>query len=125
MSFQSFDDYFKNRSIKAFQEMAEMNIPPYEELILIYSSSKKLLDDFLKLKNPSNMPPFTDDFKQYFIENLTHGYAKHSPIYYSTPDGINSLRYASPELVNLIWINMKSSIVWYNSLIRDGYFIDQ
>lgn len=71
------------------------------------------------------MPPFTDDFKQYFIENLTHGYAKHSPIYYSTSDGINSLRYASPELVNLIWINMKASIVWYNSLIRDGYFIDQ
>jgi hypothetical protein len=125
MSFQSFDDYFKSQSIKAFQEMAEMNIPSYEELILIYGGSKKLLDDFLKLKNPPNMPPLTDNFKQYFIENLTNGYAKHCPIYYSTQNGMNSLRYASPELLNLIWINMKSCIVWYNSLIRDGYFIDQ
>jgi hypothetical protein len=125
MNFQSFDDYFNNRSIKAFQEMAEMDIPPHDELIQIYSSSKKLLDDFLKLKNPANMPPFTENFKQYFIENLTKGYSLHCPIYYSTPNGINSLRYTSPELVKLIWCNMKASIVWFKQLTLDGYYIDQ
>ena len=125
MNFDSFDDYFKNRSPKAFQDMANMEMPPYDELIKIYKNSPKLLEDFLKLKNPSNMPILKSDFIQYFTENLTHGYSHHCPIYYSTKEGINSLRYASPEITNLIWINMKSSLIWYNQLIQDGYFIEQ
>ena len=125
MEFNTFDDYFNNRSTQAFQEMASMDIPIYEELIKIYKNSNQLLEDFLKMKNPPNMPPLKPDFVLYLTENLTKGYSHHCPIYYSTEQGLNSFRYASPELVKLIWINMKSSLVWYKQLLKDGYFIEE
>jgi len=124
-TFTNFDKYFEDRSEEAFDKIKKMEFTNYQELIKIYQESPKLLENFKKLKNPPNLPEINKNFKEYFNNNILEGYGFHSPIYYSTEKGLNSLRYASPELIDLIWINMKSSIVWYDQLIKDGYYIDK
>jgi hypothetical protein len=121
----TFDDYYNSRCENVFKNSKDMEILSSSELFKIYDNSPELLKNFLKLKNPPDLPEINENFKNYFRENLEIGVGrKHSPISYSTEEGKNSCSYASPEIQKKVWINMKTSIVWYNQFIKDGYYID-
>lgn len=121
----TFDDYFNSRCENVFKNAKDMEIPSSSELFKIYDNSPELLENFKKLKNPPGLPEINENFKNYFRENLEIGVGrKHSPISYSTEEGKNSCSYASPEIQKKVWINMKTSIVWYDQFIKDGYYID-
>lgn len=124
--FSSFDDYFKDRSKNVFEKMQNMSEPDSIEMLNIFQRSNELLNSFKKMKNPENFPEISIRFKNYFISNLNKGLPeipKHYPCRYCTSQGVSSFYYTSPEILNLVWIQMKSSLVWYRQLLDDGYYI--
>ena len=127
----SFNEYFKSRKGDSFQKIKEMKIPRKnnndindDKLQEYWNRSPKLLEDFRKLKNPDGFPAISNDFLTYISECLDNGDV-HCPINYTTESGKKSFNYASPELVEDVWINMKSAIVWYEQLIADGYYLSE
>lgn len=126
----SFNEYFEIKKGNSFQKMKEMKIPKknndvdLDKLQEYWDKSPKLLEDFKKLKNPKGLPPISELFLTYIDECLDDGVV-HSPINYTTESGKDSFRFASPEVIEEVWINMKSVIVWYNQLIGDGYYLNE
>jgi hypothetical protein len=127
----SFEQYFETRKEKAFQKMGEMKIPKDDdneidrnEVQKYWNKSPKLLDDFRKLKNPNGLPQISPIFLQYIFECLDNT-DTHSPINYTTKSGKESFSHASPEIIEGVWVDMKSAIVWYDQLVADGYYLSE
>lgn len=124
MIYSDFNTYFRDKSKNAFKKILEMELPNIYKLKKIYKKTPKLLFNFNNLKNPSTLPEINNEFKKYFNNNLLLGYGIHNPINYSTEEGEKSLNQATPVILKLIWMNMKASLVWYDLLIEDGYYIE-
>lgn len=124
MIYSDFNTYFRDKSKNAFKKILEMELPNIYKLKKIYKKTPKLLFNFNHLKNPSTLPVINNEFKKYFNNNLLLGYGIHNPINYSTEEGEKSLNQATPVILKLIWMNMKASLVWYDLLIEDGYYIE-
>jgi hypothetical protein len=123
----SFDEYFENNKTEVFRKIKKV----YEEnkdkikvkIFLITPMLLKIIEN--DLTNPPDKPKLKDIFKQFLINNLIlyeDVYNKHSPLHYSTPDGINSFHYASPEIYKSTFYQLITTYIWCKHFIEyEGY----
>lgn len=120
--YESFSDYFKNESPFAFARMSKLNMPPsFEEILIEFSKCNNMINHIDKLQNNKFIP---EDFIIYLNHNLTNSdnrHQYHSVKILSEGDFENTWPYISPEIRNIIWIDYKTTKVWIEKLIEDGF----
>jgi len=126
ITINNFDQLFNLHKEEVFKKSANMIQPDNNEIIKIFNNeAKNIYNNFQYLKSDS-YPEIPYNFLYYIRENLVIGPFNtniHSPIFYTTQDGIESYKYASPEIIDRAWVDFKISKFWYEKLLEIGYYV--
>ena len=128
-NFKTFNELFNHFKQEIFDISLAMNIPEEEEILQMYQENALMIYNNIGLLKSDSKPVIENEFIAYIQQNLagtTHtnqSINKHTPLFYTTKDGIDSFKYAAPELINNSWINYKLSKLWYDKLLEIGYTV--
>lgn len=123
-----FNTYFNQKKETVFQEIEvvfEKNEDDIKvEMFSITPLLLKIINEDLVIPS-SDKPELSILFRDFLKTNLIYyekAMYKHSPLHYSTHDGVDSFNYAPPELYKSSFYSLITSYIWCKHFIeREGY----